>query len=193
MLYKIAHILRDQFPWVWNLIDIFNSHMFYIKYGKRFKHFQFKTPHDGYDIVPIRAIKTEILVDFFSRQPEESFKFFKPHEFNYKAIKRLQCNKSFLAYVLVSNNYIAGYCFNRSFFNGKAFRGRIVDINYRGKGLGTMMNRILNEVGFGIGLRLYETVNKENLASYRSAVSASNVKIIKEFDNNDLLLEILKD
>lgn len=36
----------------------------------------------------------------------------------------------------------------------------MVDINYRGKGLGTLMNKILNEVGFGLGLRLYETVNK---------------------------------
>ena len=52
----------------------------------------------------------------------------------------------------------------------------MVDIDYRGKGLGTAMNRILNEVGFGIGLRLFETVSKDNVASYRSAISASNVR-----------------
>lgn len=68
----------------------------------------------------------------------------------------------------------------------------MVDIDYRGMGLGTMMNRILNEVGFGIGLRLFETVNKDNIASYRSAMSASNVRILEELDGKDLYLEILK-
>ena len=56
-----------------------------------------------------------------------------------------------------------------------------------------MINKILNEVGFGIGLRLFETVNKDNVASYRSAMSASNVKVIKELEGGDLYLEILKD
>ena len=88
-------------------------------------------------------------------------------------------------------NEIAGYCFNRSFFHGVGFRGRMVDINYRGKGLGTAMNRLLNEVGFGIGLSLFETVSKDNVASYRSALSASNVKVVQELPHNELYLEIL--
>lgn len=66
-------------------------------------------------------------------------------------------------------------------------------IDYRGKGLGTAMNKILNEVGFGIGLRLFETVSKDNVASYRSAMSASNVKVVKELEHNELYLEILPD
>lgn len=67
----------------------------------------------------------------------------------------------------------------------------MVDINYRGRGLGTAMNKILNEVGFGIGLRLFETVSKDNVASYKSALSASNVRVVKEMDNNELYLEII--
>ena len=55
------------------------------------------------------------------------------------------------------------------------------------------MNRILNEVGFGIGLRLFESVSKDNVASYRSALSASNVKVVEEMDNNELYLEVLPD
>ena len=138
-------------------------------------------------------VASEKMVAFFERQPDEAFLFFKPHEFDKKSIKRLQQNKAFLAYVLIdsSNDNISGYCFNRSFFHGKGFRGRIVDIDYRGKGLGTSMNRILNEVGFGIGLRLFETVSKDNVASYRSALSASNVRVVKELPHNELYLEIL--
>ena len=69
----------------------------------------------------------------------------------------------------------------------------MVDINYRGRGIGTMMNCLVNEVGFSIGLRLFETVNKNNEASYKSAISASKVKVIDKMANGDLYLEILKD
>lgn len=90
------------------------------------------------------------------------------------------------------NGEIAGYCFNRCFFHGVGFRGRMVDISYRGKGLATAMNRILNGVGFGIGLRLFETVSKDNVASYRSALSASNVRVVKEMEGNEVYLEIVE-
>ena len=121
--------------------------------------------------------------------------YFRPHAFDARSILRLQRNRAFLAYVLIdpSNEKIVGYCFNRCFFHGQGFRGRMVDIDYRGKGLGTAMNKLLNEVGFGIGLRLFETVSKDNVASYRSALSASNVKVVKEMSNNELYLEIIHD
>lgn len=58
--------------------------------------------------------------------------------------------------------------------------------------LGTMMNRLLNEVGFGIGLRLFETVLRDNVASYRSALSASRVRLVEELPHNEIYLEIMK-
>lgn len=55
-----------------------------------------------------------------------------------------------------------------------------------------MMNRLLNEVGFGIGLRLFETVSRDNVASYRSALSASRVRLVEELSHNEIYLEIMK-
>ena len=193
MLYKIAHILRDKMGWLWNLIEWLNSMLFSLRYGKRLRAFSFTTVPEGYEIFAMKDVPTEQLVAFFEHQPEEAFEFFHPHGFDKKSIKRLQGNKAFIAYVLkdsLSGN-IAGYCFNRSFFHGVGYRGRMVDIDYRGKGLGTSMNKMLNEVGFGIGLRLFETVSKDNVASYKSAMSASNVKVVKELPENELYLEIL--
>ena len=194
MLYKIAHILRDRLSWLWNLIEGFNGWLFALRYGKKLKRFAFTTVPDGYELVKMGDVPNEELVAFFNHQPEEAYTFFKPHGFDGKSLRRLQKNKSFLGYVLrdKSNGGIAGYCFNRCFFHGVGFRGRMVDINFRGKGLGTAMNKILNEVGFGIGLRLFETVSKDNVASYRSALSASNVKVVKELPDNELYLEIEK-
>ena len=193
MLYKIAHILRDKRSWLWNIIEWMNGVVFSLRYGKRLKRFAFSTVPDGYEIVPIKDVPIEKLVDFFKRQPEEAYTYFRPHGFDEKSIKRLQKNKAFMGYVLKDkeNGEIAGYCFHRCFFHGQGFRGRMVDMSYRGKGLGTAMNKILNEVGFGIGLRLFETVSKDNVASYRSALSASNVKVVKEMERNELYLEIL--
>ena len=197
MLYRIAHILRDKLSWLWNIIEWLNGVIFYMRYGKRVNNLKANLNNavpEGYELVTIREFPTDDLVSFFNRQPEESYTYFRPHGFDAKSIRLLQRNRAFLGYVLrdKSNGVIAGYCFNRCFFQGVGYRGRMVDIDYRGKGLGTAMNKILNEVGFGIGLRLFETVSKDNIASYKSALSASNVKVVKELPHNELYLEIVK-
>ena len=195
MLYQIAHIVRDKFGWLWQLLERLNAWLFSMRYGKRLVSFSFREIPEGYKLLPLRDVPTEKMVAFFEHQPEEAFAYFRPHAFDARSIQRLQKNRAFLAYVLIDplNEKIAGYCFNRCFFHGQGFRGRMVDIDYRGKGLGTAMNKLLNEVGFGIGLRLFETVSKDNVASYRSALSASDVKVVKEMPNNELYLEIIHD
>lgn len=192
-LYRIAHVFKDKLPFVWDAIEKVNEWLFWLRYRSKVKMVHVSCVPEGFNLVKMSDVPTEKIVGFFEHQPEEAFIYFRPHEFDYKSIVRLQHNKAFLAYVLEdkNNGKIAGYCFNRSFFHGKGFRGRMVDINYRGKGLGTAMNKILNEVGFGIGLRLFETVSKDNVASYRSALSASNVKVVQELPHNELYLEIL--
>ena len=195
MFYKIAHILRDKLSWLWNIIEWINGVIFYIRYGKKLTAFSFTSVPEGYELKSIKNFPTERLVEFFYHQPEKAFTYFRPHGFDTKSIKQIQGNMAFLGYVLQDkrDDNIAGYCFNRCFFHGQGFRGRMVDVDYRGKGLGTAMNKILNEVGFGIGLRLFETVSKDNVASYKSALSASNVRVVKEMPNNELYLEILPD
>lgn len=197
MLYAIAHFLRDKMPWLWDLVDIVNSVLFKFRFGSKLRAVEAEVlkryeAESGLRIVPMSEVKTDDLIAFFAAQPEEAFTFFKPHGFDGKALKKLQKNKSFLAYILLDGSQIAGYAFIRSFFMGKGFRGRMVGISHRGRGLGTLMNRMMNDVGFGIGLRLFETVSKRNVASYRSAMSASNVKVLEEKEYDELYLEILK-
>lgn len=204
--YKIAHIIRDKFPWLWKFTERINSFLFSIRYGKKVRRFHFSTIPDGYKIMRIEDVSTENIVNFFAKQPTEAFRFFKPHGFDYKSIQSLQSNQAFLAFFLIDCTQdnterpwgtpptIAGYFFIRSFFHGKGFRGRMVDIDYRNKGLGTAMNRLLNEIGFSIGLRLYETISMDNIASYKSAIKASNIKIINEdFDKREYFFEILNE
>lgn len=198
MLYAIAHFFRDKLPFIWDLIDVLNSCLFSLRYGRKLKFTEETVllqyaKASGMEVVRFRDVPTEKLVTFFAAQPEDAYTFFRPHSFDYKSLRKLQRNNSFLAYLLIDNGQLAAYCFVRSFFMGKGFRGRMVGIDFRGRGLGTLMNRLLNDVGFGIGLRLYETVNKDNVASYKSALSASNIKVIEEMEDGDLFIEILKD
>ena len=195
MLYQIAHIVRDKLGWLWQLIERLNAWLFSMRYGRRLRSFSFSEVPDGYELVPLKDVPTEKMVVFFMHQPEEAFTYFRPHAFDARSIQRLQGNRAFLAYVLMdaSNKKIAGYCFNRCFFHGVGFRGMMVGIDYRGNGFGRVMHRSLNELGFGIGLRLFETISKDNVASYRSAISANRVKVVKEMPNNELYLEIIDD
>lgn len=193
-LYSMAHALKDKLPFIWDTVEKVNEWIFVLRYGKKVKNSAVTCAPDGYTLARLKDVEPARIVKFFEHQPVDAFTFFKPHGFDEKSINRLQKNSAFLAYLLIdkTNGQIAGYCFNRSFCNGVGFRGRMVDINYRGKGLGTAMNKMLNEVGFGIGLRLFETVSKDNVASYRSALSASNVRVVKELPHNELYLEIVK-
>lgn len=198
MLYAIAHFLRDKLPFIWDLVDILNSCMFSIRYVRKLRPveetvLQQYAKTSGMEVVRLREVSTDKLVSFFTAQPEDAYTFFKPHGFDNKSLRRLQRNRSFLAYILMKNGQMAAYCFIRSFFMGKGFRGRMVGIDFRGSGLGTLMNKLMNDIGFGIGLRLFETVSKDNVASYRSALSASRVKVVEELEHNELYLEIIKE
>lgn len=198
MLYAIAHFLRDKLPYIWNLIDYLNSCLFTIRYGRKLKsveEFVLRqyAQTSGMDVIRLREVPTDKLSSFFTIQPKEAYTFFKPHGFDDKSLKKLQRNQSFVAYILMEKGQVAAYCFVRSFFMGKGFRGRMVGIDFRGRGLGTLMNKLMNDIGFGIGLRLFETVSKENVASYRSALSASRVKVVAELEHNELYLEILNE
>ena len=196
MLYAIAHFLRDRLPFIWDLIDLLNSWIFGLRYGSKLRMIESITLEKygkecNMKIAPMRELQAEKLEKFFAAQPEEAYEFFKPHGFDAKSIKKIQSLNSFLAYILLDGEDVAGYCFIRSFFHGKGFRGRMVGISHRGRGLGTLMNRMINDVGFSIGLRLFETVSKRNIASYRSAMSASNVKVLEEMEDDELYLEII--
>lgn len=198
MFYKIAHFLRDKLPFIWDLIDILNSCLFTLRYGRKLKSveesvLQQYTQISGMKVTILRDVPTDSLEDFFAAQPDEAYTYFKPHGFDFRSLKKLQRNRSFLAYILMENGQVAAYCFIRSFFMGKGFRGRMVGIDFRGRGLGTLMNKLMNDIGFGIGLRLFETVSKDNVASYRSALSASSVKVVEELEHNELYLEILNE
>ena len=145
---------------------------------------------------------------FFEAQPEEAFRFFQPHEFDEKGIKKVVLNKSFLTFIALDNNMndrelsentfsesfetspsIAGYFFMRSFVNGKTFKGYMVGIDHRGQGVAREMGFAMNRVARELGLRMFKSISPENPASLAVTKKVNDIKIIKKLDNGDMLIE----
>ena len=211
MLYRIAHILRDKLPWIWESIGVINSFFFVLIYGKRMKKikgilkaFSLSSNQTSEEInksslFNIEALTKEnvsLLSRMFAEQPASAFDFFKPHGFDELSLSKLAKDKSFLAYIVVAEGTVqqkvcVGYFFQRSFFWGKSFRGYMTDFRWRRKGINKLMNQCATEISSLLGLHVYGTIAPENIASMKSAQAANDVKIIETLRNGDYLVEYL--
>ena len=193
MLYKIAHFLQERFSFVWDFIEILNSWLFSLRYGRKLKGIQpILTKHQGDFIVREATLKdVDAIISFFEAQPKESFDFFKPHPFDAPTTKKLIKNRSYLFFIVLDGSQVVGYYFLRSFFMGKSYLGKLVDYRYRGKGIGKMMCLSAMEVAIHCGLRMYETISKDNLASLYSTQKVLDTRIIEEMEDNYIYIEDL--
>jgi len=193
MLYKIAHFLQERLSFIWNFIEFLNSWLFSLRYGRKLQGIQpILTKHQGKFIIREAKLKdVDAIVSFFQAQPSESFEFFKPHEFDAKTTKKLIKNKSYLYFIVLDGSQVVGYYFLRSFFMGKSYLGKLVDYRYRGKGIGKKMCLSAMEVAIHCGLRMYETISKDNLASLYSTQKVLDTRIIEEMGDNYIYIEDL--
>lgn len=195
MLYRIAHILRDRFPFIWELIGWINSLLFGLRYKNKLIAVSQITKlykKDGFHINPLTQENATLLAKMFAEQPKESFDYFKPHEFNVKTLRKLATDKSFLAYIVCNDEgRPVGYFFMRSFFWGKCFRGYFTDYRWRRRGINKQMNLCATAIATKLGLRSFGTIAPDNIASLKSAESANQVKVIEILDNGDYFVEYL--
>ena len=205
MLYKIAHILRDKLPWIWDIIGIINSFLFGLRYGGKMKniqnilsHFTKVTEEEvnvlSYKIEVLDKGNLSLLAKMFVEQPASAFHFFKPHGFDEQSLKKLVKDKSFLAYIVVAEEtnlpkICVGYFFQRSFFWGKSFRGYMTDYRWQLRGINKMMNLCATEISSLLGLRVFGTIAPDNIASMKSAQAANDIQIVKTLSNGDYYVE----
>lgn len=202
MLYKLAHILRDSFPWLWDLVGMINSVLFALRYNNCFSKIEAileKDNTDNFKLVSLDETNSGMLADFFKLQPEESFAFFKPHDFDKNTLDKLAKDKSFLAFLVLSpkvncsnaEQSVVGYFFLRSFFFGKCYRGYITDFQHRRMGINKLMGKCATEIAMAFRLPMFGTISPENIASMKSAQAVNEIKIIQTLDNGDYYVEYL--
>ena len=193
-MYKFAHFLRDHLPFIWDFVDWVNGVLFTWLYGRKMKALPglLEAVAGEYKIVEMSSIQATDLEKFFAAQPEESFKFFKPHGFDAKSLRKLQKNKAFLAFIVKDGNSPVGYFFLRSFFFRKAYLGKMVDHAHQGKGIGKMMCLCAMDIASTLGLRMFETISKDNLSSLYSTQNVLETRIVEEMPDNYLMIEDLR-
>lgn len=200
MLYKLAHIIRDRLPWLWDFIGIFNSLLFMLRY-KKYKH-DVDTIVERYskgNVIDGKQLHFEILNKdniaplsrMFAEQPAEAFTYFKPHKFDQPSLAKLAKDNGFLAFIVKADERVIGYIFQRSFFWGKSFRGYMTDYRWQRKGINKLMNQFANELSVLLGLNVYGTISPKNVSSMKSAQSANDLKIIERLDNGDYYVQYL--
>ncbi|MBR4239416.1 MAG: transcriptional regulator [Prevotella sp.] len=191
MLYALAHFLRDKCPWIWDFIEQMNSWLFSIRYGSKLNclHSILEHYQNEYQVDYIKERHLEKLASFFQEQPEEAFKFFKPHGFDEKTLRKLQRNKAFLSFIVQKDDNIVGYFFLRCYFMGKCFRGYMVDYRWRNRGISKMTARVMTDVATLLGIPSYGTIAPENMASMKSQGAVNDVKIIEQLENGDFYVE----
>jgi len=193
---KLLIALKKRMPFIWRFVEYNNGLIFRVLFYNRIKYnaarvleyytkeqftYRFLTQND-----------LQALHELFQRQNQEQFRFFKPHNFDLKTLKRLFKNPSFFMFGVFDNNELAGYFFLRCFSNKKGFIGRLVDANYQGQGMGKIMGKILYQIAWDSGFRIFSTISIKNVASFNSHKANQNLKIVKELSDNYYLVEFVK-
>ena len=193
MLYKLAHILRDKFGFLWNIIEWCNALVFALTHRAALK----KIPEilqefsDKFTLRLAAPADAAPLAAFFAEQPEEAFKLFKPHAFDEKTLSKIIRNRAFLTFLVLDGEKIVGYFFLRCFMNGKSFRGKIVDYRYRGKGIAKLQGLAATKVASALEMRVFGTISPENYASLASSKAVNETRIIKTLENGYYYIEYL--
>ena len=193
MLYKLAHIIKERFGFIWDFIEWLNAMVFSLTHRKQLKKLpQVLDACSGeYQFRLAQPSDAPALVTFFANQPEEAYEFFKPHDFDAKAIKKVIANKAFQAIIVWHDQTIVGYFFLRCFINGKCFRGKIVDKNWQGRGIAKLMGIVMTKVSQALGMRMFGSISPENYASLASAKASNEIKIHQTLDNGYYYIEFL--
>ena len=185
MLYEFAHIIQMRTPWLWDVVEVLNATIC----GCRIRNVQRMQGRFAEDIRIADINDAGRLADFFARQPEESYKWFRPHGFDEKTLKKLLKRKSYIIYVQEEDGEIIGYAFLRCFINSKCFLGKMVDVNHQGKGVCTKLCEVGMSIAQKTGFRMFESINKENIGSMKASQKACDVIVVKELENGDVLIE----
>ena len=185
MLYELAHTLQKKCPWIWDGVEALNAFVCGLNFGDKEKLYSCLKNH-----VRLADLNDAgRLADFFARQPEASYKWFRPHEFDEGTLRKLLTRRSYIIYVQEEDDEIIGYAFLRCFMNGKCFLGKMVDVNHQGKGVCTKLCEVGMNIASMLGMRMYESINKDNIGSMRASQKACDVIVVEELEGGDLLIE----
>ena len=194
---KILIFIKHGIPFLWKLIEWINSVSFVLFYQKKMEKvlpqlfIEQEVPPFSYR--RLNVLDAEPLFNLIDSQISTDLKFFSPHAFDLHSIIKQFNNKAFLMMGAFDGEEIVGYFFLRFFANKKCFVGRLIDTEYRGKGIGFVMNNIMYETAWRMRFHCLSTISRNNKAVMGAHKKNSSIRVLKELQNDYLLVEFVRE
>ena len=192
---KILIFIKHNLQFIWLIIESLNGMVFHLLYGSRLEEELrkvFNEVQNGqYEPRRLELSDAESLHELIRNQDEVDMKYFSPHGFDLESIRKQFKNRSFLLMGIFYKHKLAGYFFLRFFVNKKCFVGRLIDKEYRGKGIGELMNKIMYETAWGMKFRCLSTISMNNAAVMRAHSRNQQMIFLKRLQDDYLLVEFL--
>ena len=193
---RILIFIKHRLGFIWRVIEKVNARVFTLFFGKRLRQetgevfSQVTLP--AYEFREVEWNDLKSLRELLQAQPGEDLEYFKPHDFDLESLKKQKNNPAFYMMGVWDGHKMIGYFFLRFFINKKCFVGRLIDRDYRGKGIGREMNTIMYETAWNMRFRCLSTISRNNKAVMQAHSKNQAMLVLKELDNDFLLVEFVK-
>ena len=194
---RILIFIKHHISLLWRIIELGNEIFFSLVYKSRMEMVlpgvfkEFAVPPFSYRRLKESDINP--LYDLIRSQSSSDLNYFHPHEFDITSIGKQLRNSSFLMMGAYKGETIVGYFFLRFFANKKCFVGRLIDLKFRGQGIGKVMNSIMYETAWRMNFRCLSTICKNNTPVMLAHSRNPNLVVIKELQNDFLLVEFIRE
>jgi hypothetical protein len=193
---RILIFIKHHFELLWKLIEYFNDRLFSLFYKSEMEQVlsvlskELVLPSFSYKRLDIMDAIS--LFQFIQKQKIADLKYFSPHGFDLISIQSQFKYSSFLMMGVFDKENLVGYFFLRFFANRKCFVGRLIDIEYRGKGIGIAMNNIMYEIAWRMRFRCLSTISRNNELIMKAHAKNPKMIVLKELLNNYILVEFVR-
>ena len=197
MMEKILLYVKHHIRFLWEIIEFVNVKLFTWFYKSKMDLISsdviVNTPTDLIHFRKLNLTDLPLLHKMINSQKPSDLQYFRPHGFDLLSIEHQLNKSSFLMMGAYDSEKMVGYFFLRFFITKKCFVGRIIDKEYRHKGIGAKMNTIMYEIAWKMGFRCLSTISKNNTLVIRSHAQNEFMIILKELRNDYLLVEFVRE
>lgn len=193
---RLLIFIKHNLGFLWTIIDWCNGLMFSIFFKSKMEKILpevFSEAGTGnYVFRNIELSDIKSLYELIASQPSEDLRYFKPHKFDIGSLEAQIRKPAFLMMGAFDGEKLVGYFFLRFFANKKSFVGRLIDREYRGRGIGLTMNFIMYQTSWRMGFRCLSTISRNNSSVMNAHSKNPTMIVLKELQNNYLLVEFVR-
>jgi GNAT superfamily N-acetyltransferase len=194
---RILIFIKHKLGFLWRIIEWGNGIVFSLMYRSRLeaalREVFGEATDSHYTFRKLGQSDLALLHEMLNSQNNGDLDYFKPHGFDIRSLKRQLNIPSFLMMGAFDGEKMTGYFFLRFFANKKCFVGRLTDKDYRGKGIGQVMNRVMYETAWRMGFRCLSTISRNNTLVMKAHAGNSSMVVLKELADDYMLVEFVRE